>query len=572
MQQRLRIIGLALLLILAGGAAVADDGGSGGGQEARFVGLVQGMPGAGLLGDWSISGLMVHVSASTELKQEDGILAVGATAEVRGAFRMDGSVDASRIEARAGAAPVAQEMHFVGVITGLPASGLLGDWMVGGVTVHVTAATRIEQKDALVSVGGTVEVKGTSEADGSLDAAKIEVRATAPAPPAGAPAPIEFRGEITQLPAGGGPGDWVIGGKTVHVTTATKVNARDGVVPAVGAFAEVHGTLLADGSVDASNIEVKLNSAAAAGGVEFKGTVEMLAAAVGFVGDWTVSGKTVHVSALTRIDTDEGTLAVGSFVEVKGTARPDGSIDATRVELEWGPATSGSALTTNFIIPASAHLAGRNDAFFTTTLTLANPSSTSIVVEIRFGGHDRDGRTASSVGMTLAPRETRIFEDVLGTLLGVSDDFGALRVLSNSSSLIVSSATVTRNGGGSFGQEVPAAQMSDLVVAGRGKSIAGIRQDRSFRTNLVLASASEEPIDADIQLVDREGNQIGTAQVHLQPLEMRQLNDIGRQLGATGDLSESRVILSTATPNGAFAAMASQIDNATNDPRTLLPR
>jgi hypothetical protein len=45
-----------------------------------------------------------------------------------------------------------------------------------------------------------------------------------------------------------------------------------------------------------------------------------------------------------------------------------------------------------------------------------------------------------------------------------------------------------------------------------------------------------------------------------------------RDLGLATNVAGARILLSTPTANGAFAAYASVIDNVTNDPRTLLPR
>ncbi len=65
---------------------------------------------------------------------------------------------------------------FYGTVESLPANGLTGDWRVSGRTVHVTAATRIEQKHGPVAVGAYVEVKGSQQADSSVNATQIEVK------------------------------------------------------------------------------------------------------------------------------------------------------------------------------------------------------------------------------------------------------------------------------------------------------------------------------------------------------------------------------------------------------------
>jgi hypothetical protein len=68
------------------------------------------------------------------------------------------------------------------------------------------------------------------------------------------------------------------------------------------------------------------------GETSFQGAIESLPNG-GFIGDWRVAGRTVHVSAATEIRQDKGPAVVGAQVEVKGTTQPDGSTNATRVEV-----------------------------------------------------------------------------------------------------------------------------------------------------------------------------------------------------------------------------------------------
>src|SRR5262245_16234923 len=142
---------------------------------------------------------------------------------------------------------------------------------------------------------------------------------------------FEFVGRIMKLPSTTGfVGDWTVGLRTVHVTSATQIDQEDGAV-AVGALVEVEGTLRSDGSVDANEIEVEQ---AASPCLEFTGTIQNLPNTAGFIGDWTVSGQVVHVTSATVIDTEEGIIAVGKLVKVQGCRRSDGSIDASRIEIE----------------------------------------------------------------------------------------------------------------------------------------------------------------------------------------------------------------------------------------------
>jgi hypothetical protein len=81
----------------SGGDDFGGGGGHGGG-ETSFSGVIESLPGAGFIGDWRVGGRTVHVTASTEIRQNDGAAVVGAQVEVRGTTQSDGSMNATRIE------------------------------------------------------------------------------------------------------------------------------------------------------------------------------------------------------------------------------------------------------------------------------------------------------------------------------------------------------------------------------------------------------------------------------------------------------------------------------------------
>jgi Domain of unknown function (DUF5666) len=67
---------------------------------------------------------------------------------------------------------------------------------------------------------------------------------------------------------------------------------------------------------------------------EFYGVVDSLPGTAGWVGDWSVDGRTVRVEPGTRIEQEQGQPAVGAYVEVKGQPPPDGSLRATKIEVK----------------------------------------------------------------------------------------------------------------------------------------------------------------------------------------------------------------------------------------------
>jgi hypothetical protein len=227
--------------------------------------------------------------------------------------------------------------EFTGTITSLPASGLIGDWIVGGKTVHVSNLTYIEQKYGAPAVGKIVEVKGTLQADGSINALKIEVKSSGST---GSGSQVKFYGTIVSLPAAGLIGDWVVAGQmsttqsinvTVQVSATTKIEQTDGKAE-VGAFVKVEGIKQADGSVKAHEIEVKSGKPGTGTKVELYGKIESLPAA-GLIGDWKVNGQTIHVANTTKVDQKKGQAQVGAFVKVEGLAQADGSVNAHEIEV-----------------------------------------------------------------------------------------------------------------------------------------------------------------------------------------------------------------------------------------------
>ena len=148
------------------------------------------------------------------------------------------------------------ESSFTAAIETLPASGLIGDWRVGGKTVHVTAATTINQEHGAVAIGVTVEVKGTTQSDGSINATSIETKTASGGGGGGGGdtgTETEFTAAIESMPASGYIGDWRIGGRTVHVSSTTELDQSDGAF-AVGVTVEVRGIIQSDSSINASRI------------------------------------------------------------------------------------------------------------------------------------------------------------------------------------------------------------------------------------------------------------------------------------------------------------------------------
>jgi hypothetical protein len=156
---------------------------------------------------------------------------------------------------------------------------------------------------------------------------------------ASSPKEYYFYGTILSLPkTPGWIGNWKVGGRTVHVSTATLIDQTDGAV-AKGAKVLVEGYKFKDGSINATSIDVNpspaLGKVLVTPGKELRlfGTIRALPRTPGWIGDWKVGGRKVHVSTSTIIDQTDGAVAKGVKVLVEGFRLKDGSINAISIDV-----------------------------------------------------------------------------------------------------------------------------------------------------------------------------------------------------------------------------------------------
>jgi hypothetical protein len=232
-----------------------------------------------------------------------------------------------------------------------------------------------------------------------------------------------------------------------------------------------------------------------------------------------------------------------------------------------------TGVSSTYLLPSSAHASGQNGAFFTTDLAVSNQGTTDATITFKFLGHDQDGRTGPEAARTLAAGQSATYTDVLGSLFGVSNGFGAIRISADTKALKIVSQTSTPppSGVGTFGQAVPALGPSDFVTPFVPRSLVGLRQDSAFRTNAVVANATDQPAHVDLTLVSDSGAMLGSSGIDLFPYEMRQIGTVVTTLGAPPGTSNAVLIVSTPTPGARIATYAAIIDQKTNDPRTILP-
>jgi len=284
-------------------------------------------------------------------------------------------------------------------------------------------------------------------------------------------------------------------------------------------------------------------------------------------------GVLFDAPVVTRVVITLGDAPIFSFFDGQISPGPNGADLVSTDDFFYAEPV---AAPRSFFLPSSAHAPGAAGAFYTTDLTVSNLGTADASFTVKFLGNNADGRNGAEVTENVGAGKTVTFADVLGSKFGVSNGYGALRISSQSRDLNVLGQTSTPGpAGGTFGQSVPALTGNDLVFEGAPRSIIAIREDASFRTNLILTNATEGDADVTLTLVSADGALLGKqALARFKPLEMRQITGVAGVIAgsAYGPVTNATLIITAETDGAAFAAYASVIDNKTNDPRTLLAR
>ena len=222
-------------------------------------------------------------------------------------------------------------------------------------------------------------------------------------------------------------------------------------------------------------------------------------------------------------------------------------------------------------IPSAAHLSGAVGTNWRTDLELYNPGVTQCDFSIELLARDRNNASPASTSFQLGPGLAARYPDVLASVFSFTGS-AALRVTPSSCILQVSSRTFNNTPSGTYGQLVPGRPVVTAVPADVPVRLIQLSESGTsgsgFRTNIGFVNATSNSMRLTIDLYDASGTLLGTVPSHLttlRPLEYRQVDRVFRSVTSTA-ISDGYAVLSTDTPDGAFFAFASVVDNRTGDP------
>jgi len=311
-----------------------DHGGGGPvSGESRVTSLVTGTscPALGVM----LGGVKVSLTSTTVFERGAcADIAVGSKLRVSGTTQSDGSVIATNVEVEVenehGGQPVAGESRVTSLVSGTSCPAL--SVMLGTVKVSFTATTVFERGAcADVAVGSKLRVSGTTQTDGSVVAANVEVEVENEHENE----PVEGEDVITGIKAGTAcPAlTFLIGSKSISVTTATVFDRGTCDDLKIGARVHVKGTMTGD-NVVATRIQVQQPQTPGHPVLEGDGRVSSLVAgsscpALQFKAEeeWTV---TLDAST-TFVGGACADIAVGRKVGVKGTVTGEHQVLASQI-------------------------------------------------------------------------------------------------------------------------------------------------------------------------------------------------------------------------------------------------
>jgi sugar lactone lactonase YvrE len=229
----------------------------------------------------------------------------------------------------------------------------------------------------------------------------------------------------------------------------------------------------------------------------------------------------------------------------------------------------------NWTVPSTAHSSGADGSFWTSDLTVHNRGSVPVSMTLKFLGNNTDGTGGPEKVLTLDPYQTITYVDVLSSVFGISDGWGAVQALTISDQLTVRSRTSTLLAGGSVGDGVPGVRQSAFFTEQTSPSpvLTGLSEDNRSRSNIILVNGTTAPLDIRVYAIDSSGAAIGSKTYTLRPLGMVQDSRFltGEEFGGQTRTNVT-VTISSPTPGAAFTASAVLIDNASNAPTTVLPQ
>ena len=228
----------------------------------------------------------------------------------------------------------------------------------------------------------------------------------------------------------------------------------------------------------------------------------------------------------------------------------------------------GGFPSTETFLPAVGRVAGQGGAQFYTTVWATNLTAAAVSFEFDFLKQGQANTSPASFSDTLSPGETRMYEDVVESKLGLADGLGAARVTS-SGEILLAERIYNQEPGDDLGRTeglfFAGVPKSFSISPGQSASIQGVNQGstENFRYNFALVETGGGSPTVNVQLFDGAGTLLGQKAYELQPYEQIQpgVNDLDAGVATTN----ARITATVTGGTGSVLIAGAQVANESQD-------
>jgi hypothetical protein len=282
---------------------------------------------------------------------------------------------------------------------------------------------------------------------------------------------------------------------------------------------------------------------------------------------WTATSNASWIT-ITSGASGSGNGTVTYSVAANTGAARTGTLTIAGQTFTVNQAAGGVSSSYSYWLPSASHAAGLNNSQWRTDLGILNLASSRNDVQLVFYGSSGQITQTTYV----AAGSQSILVDVVGQM-GASGN-GALEVRT-SLPAIVSSRTYNLNAAGAscypngtLGQNLDAFTAAEGLSTGQVGVLPQLTENSQYRTNIVLTNAGTSSATVKVELYDGSGAKVGEYTETLNAGEFKQKVQPFKSVANQTNLSRGYAKVTVVAGSGVMA-LASVVDNVTNDPTTV---
>ena len=222
------------------------------------------------------------------------------------------------------------------------------------------------------------------------------------------------------------------------------------------------------------------------------------------------------------------------------------------------------------VLPAATSVHGAGGSFFHSDVRVFNPSTASPVTVVARYRCSSGGCADASRTFTVAPREMKVFDDIVAAFFGAPETSGAIEFTGGV--LVESRIYTPARSEPTVGGGLPGLRESEATKRAILTSLSSSPdRTRGFRTNIGLYNPNDQDLTAQISLYDGQGRALGRISLPVPSRQLAQMADAFAAGGAARELEGGYAIVAS-DAGLPFYAYAAVVDNQSQDPVFIVGR